>query len=105
MLWSKISNAIHKLISLSDKFYENGFAGLKYIPISTRLGIYIAANVYRGIGTKIKSNKTKYLRERVYLNTLEKILITIKSVLIFTFIPFINYQYQKIRDSLPNENL
>ena len=101
----RISNAIYKLISLSDKFYENGFAGLKYIPISTRLGIYIAANVYRGIGTKIKSNKKKYLRERIYLNTFEKILITIKSVLIFIFIPLMNYQYQKIRDSLPNENL
>jgi len=101
----RISNAIHRLISLSDRFYENGFAGLKYIPISTRLGIYIAANVYRGIGTKIKSNKKKYLRERIYLNTLEKILISIKSVIIFIFIPLMNYQYQKIRDSLPNENL
>jgi len=101
----RISNAIHKLISLSDKFYENGFAGLKYIPLSTRLGIYIAANVYRGIGIKIKSNKKKYFRERAYLNSLEKILITIKSVLFFIFIPLRNYQYQKIRDNLPNENL
>ena len=49
----KISNAINKLISLSEKFYINGFAGLKYIPFSTRLGIFIAANVYRGIGIKI----------------------------------------------------
>ena len=101
----RISNAIHNLISLSDKFYENGFAGLKYIPLSSRLGIYIAANVYRGIGTKIKSYKKKYLRERVYLNSFEKILITMKSVLLFIFIPLRNYQYQKIRDSLPNENL
>ena len=101
----RISNAIHRLISLSDKFYENGFAGLKYIPLSTRLGIYIAANVYRGIGTKIKTNKKKYLRERVYLNSLEKILITMKSVLFFIFIPLRNYKYQKIRNSLPNENL
>ncbi len=100
----KISNAIHKVISLSEMFYENGFAGLKYIPFSTRLGIFIAANVYRGIGIKIKSNK-KYLRERVYLNSLEKSLITIKSVLLFILIPFRNYQYRKIRNSLPNENL
>ncbi len=101
----RISNAILKLISLSEKFYENGFAGLKYIPLSTRLGIYIAANVYKGIGTKIKSNKKKYLRERVYLNSLEKILITMKSVLLFIFIPLRNYKYQKIRHNLPNENL
>ena len=101
----RISNAIHKVIGLSDKFYENGFAGLKYIPLSTRLGIFIAANIYRGIGIKIKSNKKKYLRERVYLNLLEKSLITVKSILLFIFIPFMKYQYQKIRDNLPNENL
>ena len=101
----KISNAIHKVISLSEQFYINGFAGLKYIPISSRLGIFIAANVYRGIGIKIKSNKEKYLRERIYLNSFEKFIITIKSVSLFIFIPLLNYQYQKIRDSLPNENL
>ncbi len=101
----RISNAIHKVIGLSDKFYENGFAGLKYIPLSARLGIFIAANVYRGIGIKIKSNKKKYLRERIYLNFLEKSLITVKSILLFIFIPFMKYEYQKIRDNLPNENL
>ena len=100
-----ISSAIHEVIDLSDKFYENGFAGLKYIPLSSRLGIFIAANIYRGIGTKIKSNKKKYLRERVYLNKLEKSLITVRSIFIFIFIPLIKYQYKKIRDNLPNENL
>ena len=100
----RISNAIHEVIDLSDKFYENGFAGLKYIPLSTRLGIFIAANIYRGIGIKIKSKKI-YLRERVYLNLLEKSLITVKSIFIFIFTPFMKYQYQKIRDNLPNENL
>ena len=101
----KISNAIHKVITLSEKFYENGFAGLKYIPLSTRLGIFIAANVYRGIGRKIISNKKKYFRERIYLNSLEKSFITIKSLFLFLFIPLMNYKYQKIRDILPNENL
>ena len=100
-----ISSAIHKIINLSETFYKNGFAGLKYIPFSSRLGIFIAANIYKGIGVKIKSNKKKYLRERVYLNLLEKSLITVKSILLFIFMPFIKYQYQKIRDCLPNENL
>ncbi len=100
-----ISNAIHKVINLSEKFYQNGFAGLKYIPFSARLGIFIAANVYRGIGTKIQSKKKKYITERVYLNTFEKLIITIKSILLFTIIPLMNYQYKIIRNSLPNENL
>ena len=101
----KISKAIHKVINLSEKFYINGFAGLKYIPFSTRLGIFIAANVYRGIGIKIKYNKKKYSRERIYLNSFEKFIITIKSLLLFIFIPLLNYKYQKIRESLPNESL
>ncbi len=101
----KISKAIHKVISLSEKFYKNGFAGMKYIPFSSRLGIFIAANVYRGIGIKIKSNKKKYLRERIYLNFFEKSIITIKSILFFILLPIMNYQYQKIRDTLTNENL
>ena len=101
----RISNAIHQIISLSEKFYKNGFAGLKYIPLSARLGIFVAANVYRGIGIKIKSSKKKYIRERVYLNSIEKFLITLKSLSIFIFLPLMDFQYQKIRDNLPNENL
>ena len=102
---NEISCAINKTINLSEKFYKNGFAGLKYIPFSTRLAIFIAANVYKGIGIKIKKNKKKYLRERVYLNLFEKSVITFKSILVFIFIPFIKYQYEKIRNSFPNENL
>tara|TARA_B100000575_G_scaffold134834_1_gene107448 strand:- start:1044 stop:1922 length:879 start_codon:yes stop_codon:yes gene_type:complete len=99
-----ISNAINKIINLSEQFYKNGFAGLKYIPLSTRLAIFIAANIYRGIGIKIKKNK-KYIRRRVYLTLFDKVLITINSILFFIFIPFFNFQYKKIRNSLPNENL
>ena len=54
---------------------------------------------------KSKKIKKKYFRERVYLNSFEKTLITFKSILVFIFIPFIEHQYEKIRDSLPNENL
>ncbi len=100
-----ILNAIHKIVNLSERFYSNGFAGLKYIPISSRLGIFIAANIYRGIGIKIKKNKTRYVRARVYLSKLDKILITFKSILFFIPILFFDYKYQEIRNNLPNENL
>ena len=100
-----ISNAIQKLINLSEEFYLNGFSGLKYIPYRTRLSIFIAANVYRGISIKIKSKGKKYLKKRIYLSSFEKIIITIKSISIFIFLPLINYKYKKIRDKLLNENL
>ena len=100
-----ISDAIQKLINLSEEFYLNGFSGLKYIPYRTRLSIFIAANVYRGISIKIKSKGKKYLKKRIYLSSFEKIIITIKSISIFIFLPLINYKYKKIRDKLLNENL
>ena len=43
--------------------------------------------------------------KRIYLTTFEKFLITFKSLALFTLIPFLNYNYIKLRDSLPNENL
>ncbi len=100
-----ISNVIHRLIDLSEKFYKNGFSGLKYIPLKKRLAVFIAANIYRGIGIKIKKQGKIFLKERIYLNSLEKLLISIKSIIIFFFVPFINYKYVKIRNNLPNENI
>ena len=100
-----ICDAIQKLIELSEEFYLNGFYGLKFIPYRTRLGIFIAANIYRGIGLKIRSKGKKYLKKRIYLNFFEKFIITIKSISIFLFIPFINFKYKNIRDKLENENL
>ena len=101
----KISSANNRLIELSEKFYKNGFTGLKYIPFKSRLGIFIAANVYMGIGRKIKKFGKKYLKKRVYLTNYEKFIITIKSIFIFMIIPLLNYKYLKLRDSFPNENL
>ncbi len=100
-----ICRGIHRLIELSDKFYLNGYAGLKYIPFRTRLAIFIAANIYRGISIKIKNKGNKYLQDRIYLNTSEKILITLKSLFIFIFLPFLNLKYIRIRETLKNENL
>ena len=100
-----ILNAVHKIINLSYQYYVNGFAGLRYIPLKTRLGIFIAANIYMGIGTKIKKSGNKFLMQRIYLNSFEKFFITIKSIFIFLIIPLMNYKYSQIRDKLPNENL
>ena len=100
-----ITNGIYNLIDLAEKFYSNGFSGMNYIPLKARLGIYVAANIYRGIGTKIKKSGNKSLRNRIYLNIFEKIYITLITLLSFIVLPFLNYKYVKIRDKLPNENL
>ena len=97
--------SIKNLIELSDKFYANGFSGMKFIPLRTRLAIFFAAKIYKGIGEKIKSGGYVYKLEGVYLNKLEKLWITIISIPEFLFLKNIFKSYKPIRDSFKNENI
>ena len=100
-----IELSIKNLIELSDKFYANGFSGMKYIPLRTRLAIFFAAKIYKGIGEKIKSVGYVYNLERIYLNKLEKIWITMISIPEFLFLKNIFKSYKPIRGSFKNENI
>ena len=100
-----IELSIKNLIELSDKFYANGFSGMKFIPLRTRLAIFFAAKIYKGIGEKIKSGGYVYKLERIYLNKLEKLWITIISIPEFLFLKNIFKSYKPIRDSFKNENI
>ena len=100
-----IELSIKNLIELSDKFYANGFSGMKFIPLRTRLAIFFAAKIYKGIGEKIKSGGYVYKLERVYLNKLEKLWITIISIPEFLFLKNIFKSYRPIRGSFKNENI
>ena len=100
-----IELSIKNLIELSDKFYANGFSGMKFIPLRTRLAIFFAAKIYKGIGEKIKSCGYVYKLERIYLNKLEKLWITIISIPEFLFLKNIFKSYKTIRGSFKNENI
>ena len=100
-----IELSIKNLIELSDKFYANGFSGMKFIPLRTRLAIFFAAKIYKGIGEKIKSGGYVYKLERIYLNKLEKLWITIISIPEFLFLKNIFKSYKPIRGSYKNENI
>ena len=100
-----IELSIKNLIELSEKFYANGFCGMKFIPLRTRLAIFFAAKIYKGIGNKIKKKGYAYQFERVYLNKLEKLWITIVSIPEFLFLKSIFTSYKPIRDNFKNENI
>ena len=100
-----IELSIKNLIELSDKFYANGFSGMKFIPLRTRLAIFFAAKIYKGIGEKIKSGGYVYKLERIYLNKLEKMWSTIFSIPEFLFLKNIFKSYKPIRGSFKNENI
>ena len=100
-----IELTIKNLIELSDKFYANGFSGMKFIPLRTRLAIFFAAKIYKGIGEKIKNDGYTYKFERVYLNKLEKLWVTITSIPEFLLLKNIYKSYITIRVSFKNENI
>ena len=101
----QIKSAIKRLILLSETYYKNGFAGMRYIPLKTRLAIFFAAKIYRAIGQKIKKNKYEYSYKRIYVSTIEKLFITVVSIPEFVFLNFRYNKYQLVREIFQNENL
>jgi phytoene synthase len=101
----QIKSAIKRLILLSETYYKNGFAGMRYIPLKTRLAIFFAAKIYRAIGQKIKKNRYEYSYKRIYVSTIEKLFITVVSIPEFVFLNFRYNKYQLVREIFQNENL
>ena len=101
----QIKSAIKRLILLSETYYKNGFAGMRYIPLKTRLAIFFAAKIYRAIGQKIKKNRYEYSYKRIYVSTIEKLFITFISVPEFIFLNLRYNEYQLVREIFQNENL
>jgi phytoene synthase len=83
---------IKKMIFLSEKYYDNGNIGIKYLPKKVKFPIFLASSLYRGIGKKIlSSNYNRYFLDRTYINFIEKIIITFKS---FYFFFIVNNNYK-----------
>jgi len=101
----QIKGAIKRLILLSETYYKNGFAGMRYIPLKTRLAIFFAAKIYRAIGQKIKKNRYEYNYKRIYVSTIEKLFITFISIPEFVFLNLRYNKYQLVREIFQNENL
>ena len=71
------------LISLAEIYYEDGWKGLKYLPMKIRLAIAAAALVYREIGMKIKQRleKNKTYPKRSFTTKGEKIRLSLRAIL------------------------
>ena len=83
---------IKKIIFLSEKYYDNGNIGIKYLPKKVKFPIFLASSLYRGIGKKIfSSSYNRYFLDGTYLNFMEKIIITFKS---FYFFFIVNNGYK-----------
>jgi phytoene synthase len=74
-----ILNVTKQLLDIAEKYYQSGFDGIYYIPKKNKFSILIAGILYNSIGKKIIRNKTLFLKQRIYLNSFEKILILVEN--------------------------
>ncbi|AWV88399.1 phytoene/squalene synthase family protein [Bradymonas sediminis] len=49
-----VAKVVSDLLKLADRYYDSADQGLAYIPARSRLGICVAARVYRGIGVRLR---------------------------------------------------
>ncbi|MDE2423874.1 MAG: squalene/phytoene synthase family protein [Betaproteobacteria bacterium] len=80
-----IVTAIYNMLSLAEKYYESGRKGLSYLPLRARLSILVAAQIYREIGRELIRQNGEYWHHRITISAFKKLLITIWSLLAFSF--------------------
>ena len=75
-----IADAIKTLLTLSEKYYMSAFAGIKFLPLRSRLAIIIALRIYREIGIKLAKKQYNWWEGRTIITRGAKLLLTIRSI-------------------------
>ena len=75
-----IADAIKTLLTLSEKYYISAFAGIKFLPLRSRLAIIIALRIYREIGIKLSKKQYNWWEGRTIISRGAKLLLTIRSI-------------------------
>jgi len=76
----KINEVRNSLLNCADRYYKSGEKGIVHLSFKTARAVMIASKLYQAIGRKTIKNKISYDSHRVYLNKLEKTLLTIKTL-------------------------
>ena len=72
---------VERLVLAADVHYRRGEAGLRYLPLRTRVAIGVASRVYRAIGLRVVRRGMAALEDRTVLTTSERIRRTIEGIL------------------------
>ena len=82
-----VTSALRVLLHLADRYYESGNEGIVYLPLRARFGIFLAGRLYRQIGVKLGNRDCNYWERRISLSIAEKIIVTLKSLILFVSTP------------------
>jgi phytoene synthase len=66
---------------MADTYYQSGHDGLCFLPLRARMGMAIAAFLYRHIGVKLKNNHYEFWNGRAFVSKSLKLGLTIQILL------------------------
>jgi len=70
-----VSRAVLHLLCDSERLYARATEGFRYIPARTRLGVWVAASLYRGIGRRLQRTGGDALAGRTVVPVGHKLLL------------------------------
>jgi 15-cis-phytoene synthase len=80
---SQLLQAVSELIHLSERYYQTGMRGVKYLPWRPALAVSVALFFYRGIGREILRRGEPALTERTVLSYWQKFFLTLSGLAFF----------------------
>jgi 15-cis-phytoene synthase len=76
----KGAQAVLRLLDLADGYYASAKCGFAFLPLSSRIGLAVAARVYRGIGAELRRRDGAFHQGRVYVPRWRKAVLTVVAV-------------------------
>lgn len=65
--------ALKQLFALAERYYQSGYAGLRYLPLRNRFCVLLAAKLYQEIGRKAKLKDFNVWDKRIIVTKARKI--------------------------------
>lgn len=69
----QVKPALEQLFALAERYYQSGYAGLRYLPLRNRFCVLVAAKLYREIGVKARRLDFKVWDERIIVSNSRKL--------------------------------
>lgn len=74
------AKAVLRLLDLADGYYAGAQCGFAFLPLSSRIGLAVAARVYHGIGAELRRRGGAFHQGRVYVPRWRKAVLTVAAI-------------------------
>ena len=76
-----VAGGVEQLLDMAEDYYQSALLGIQLLPFRSRFSINVALRVYRQIGWVLRRRKLRWWQGRVYVNKIEKALLSLRSLM------------------------